>query len=269
MIKYFVSDLDGTLLQGRCGIKQGDKDAIHRNVEKGMHLWVATGRGWDSYETLKRCEIYPEEMVCSSGAVLCDQNKNVRYISVISNEDAKHLFDLLKNEFKELDFSLDINSDVYRFASLDSGNMLRHLSDFPTQGIQPVETFFDYPDLKLMRLFCTSYSNEYCAEVKKKVETEFDGRLKALKTDTNCIDIIPSDCGKWHGVKTLLEEHGIDPKDVASIGDQDTDIEMIQNCGVGFAMSSSDKHVQDSADYVVDSVEEALHILETKDIDLK
>ncbi len=269
MIKYFVSDLDGTLLYGRSGIRNEDKEAIQKNVEKGMHLWIATGRGYDAYETLKRCEIYPEEMVCSSGAVLCDQNKNVRYISVIDREDARHLFNLLDTRFQELDYSLDINSDAHRFVRLDSGNLLRHLPDFPTQGTSPIHSFFDYPDIKLMRLFCVSYSNEYCAEVKKVVEEEFEGRLKALKTDTNCIDIIPSNCGKWHGVQTLLQEKGIDPQEVASIGDQDTDIEMIKNCGIGFAMSTADKHVQESADYVVQSVAEALEILEEKHIDLK
>lgn len=263
MIQYFVSDLDGTLVQGKSNIKEKDKDAIHAAVNKGMHLWVATGRGVDSYETLRSCDIYPEEMICSSGGVLCDASKNVRYISVINQEDTKRLFTLL-DTFTELDYSLDTNRIDMHFVKLDSGNLLRHLPSFPTVGVKRPQELFDYPDTMLMRLFCVSYSNEYCREVKKAVEQEFEGRLKALKTDTNCIDIIPSHCGKWHGLNTLLQEKGIDPSCVAAIGDQDTDIEMIQNCGVGFAMSTADKHVQEAADYVVDSVGEALHILETK-----
>ncbi len=263
MIQYFVSDLDGTLMCGRCDVKEKDKEAVIKAVSIGMHLWVATGRGTDSYEMLRSCDIYPEEMICSSGGVLCDASKNVRYISVIEQEDAKRLFTLLDN-FKELDYSLDTNRHDVRFVKLDSGNLLRHLPSFPTTGAKRPQELFDYQDIRLMRLFCVSYSNEYCAEVKKAVETEFAGRLRALKTDTNCIDIIPINCGKWNGLHTLLQEKGIDPKNVAAIGDQDTDIEMIEHCGVGFAMSTADKHVQEAADYVVDSVADAIHILLNK-----
>ena len=78
------------------------------------------------------------------------------------------------------------------------------------------------------------------------------------------MDIIPSECGKWHGVSTLLKENHIDPKDVAAIGDEETDVEMIRNCGIGLAMYTADESVRNAADYVVKSVEEALNIIKSK-----
>ncbi len=264
MIKYFISDLDGTLLFRNVGIKQSDIKALNKSIQEGLHLWVATGRGYDAYDMLKRYDIYPEQMVCSSGAVLCDKENHVRYLSVISNEDAKHLFTFLEENYPELDYTLDLDSHEYHFARLDSGNLLRHLPDFPQNIAINVSEFLNHPELKLMRLFCVSHSNEYCAEVRKAIEVEFGGRLKALKTDTNCLDIIPSECGKWHGVSTLLKENHIDPKEVAAIGDEETDVEMIRNCGIGLAMYTADESVRNAADYVVKSVEEALNIIKSK-----
>lgn len=264
MIKYFISDLDGTLLFRNVGIKQSDIKALNASIHEGLHLWVATGRGYDTYDILKEYDIYPEQMVCSSGAVLCDKDNHVRYLSLISREDAKHLFKFLEDNYPNLDYTLDLDNHDYHFARFNSGNLMRHIPDFPKEEAINVNEFFLHPEFKLMRLFCVSHSNEYCAEVRKAVEIEFAGKLKALKTDTNCLDIIPSDCGKWHGVSTLLKENHIDPKDVAAIGDEETDIEMIQKCGIGLAMYTADDKVRNAADYVVKSVEEALNIIKLK-----
>lgn len=263
-IKYFVSDLDGTIIF-KDHVKEKDIYAIHDFEKEGNHFWVATGRPYKTYEILKTYDLFPEKMVCSSGAVIWDNKMNIDYVDVIDTDTARHLFQYLDENFPHLDYHLDTSDEEHHIGRMLSGNMKRHMErdkvHMSNQEIEDRDMFFQYRDIKLLRIFAVGDDNAYCYAVQKGLEEEFHGKIIALKTDEACIDILPSTCGKWHGLLKLLEKENIDPSCVASIGDEETDAEMLQNCGLGFAMSHADKIVKDAADYVVDSVEEALNII--------
>ena len=55
---------------------------------------------------------------------------------------------------------------------------------------------------------------------------------------------------KWEGVKALATHLGVDLKNVAAFGDDYSDIEMLQGCGIGAAVSNAIDEVKAVADYV-------------------
>lgn len=257
-INYFVFDLDGTILFNN-KIEDDNVQAILNWQKQGNTFLVATGRGADVFDLLARYKLHPTYVVCSSGAAIATSSKDIEYISVIDKSLAKELFNYLDTYFSQLDYHLDTTQGSKRYGVISNGNMQRHIPDFKAEITNRDEFFND--DCTLLRLFAVGESNEYCYEVKKGIEEKFKGTLAAIKTDNNCLDILPSNCGKWSALQRLFKQYNINVKQVAYIGDQDTDIESIVNCGIGFCMSSAFDNVKQIADYIVDNGYEAIEIV--------
>ncbi len=83
---------------------------------------------------------------------------------------------------------------------------------------------------------------------------------KALTADTymtvaagRLIQIMSTAATKWNGVRAMLEDAGISPEEAVYFGDDNDDVESIQNCGTGVAMSNGIRQVLEAADYVTES----------------
>ena len=83
---------------------------------------------------------------------------------------------------------------------------------------------------------------------------------KALTPDTymtvaegKLIQIMSTAATKWNGIRTMLKASGIDPKETVYFGDDNDDIEPIQNCGLGVAVSNAIEKVLNVADIVTES----------------
>ena len=66
-------------------------------------------------------------------------------------------------------------------------------------------------------------------------------------------DITNKDVNKWNAIKFLIDNLGISPGEVLTIGDNSNDKEMIINAGLGIAMGNSAPHIKEIADDVVGS----------------
>lgn len=83
---------------------------------------------------------------------------------------------------------------------------------------------------------------------------------KALPADTymsvaagRLIQIMSVKATKWNGVRAMLEAAGIRPEDAVYFGDDNDDIESIQNCGTGVAVANGIPQVLKAADHVTES----------------
>ena len=57
--------------------------------------------------------------------------------------------------------------------------------------------------------------------------------------------------GKWPALRQLASDAGIGPEEIAAIGDDTNDVEMIRGAGLGIAMGNATSAVRDAADVVV------------------
>jgi hydroxymethylpyrimidine pyrophosphatase-like HAD family hydrolase len=53
------------------------------------------------------------------------------------------------------------------------------------------------------------------------------------------LEVFAAGVHKWSGLAWLAREHGIDPDEVAAIGDHINDVTMVQNAGCGIAMANA------------------------------
>lgn len=74
-----------------------------------------------------------------------------------------------------------------------------------------------------------------------------------VKYDQRSIDVMPRSCTKEKGAQILSEIMGVPMKDIMAIGDNENDIEMIREVGIGAAVANGTNRLKNVADYVAES----------------
>ena len=69
----------------------------------------------------------------------------------------------------------------------------------------------------------------------------------------NILEFLSPRAGKWRALARLAESWGIGPEDIAALGDDANDAEMIRAAGFGIAMANAVAAARDGADLVVSS----------------
>jgi hydroxymethylpyrimidine pyrophosphatase-like HAD family hydrolase len=59
--------------------------------------------------------------------------------------------------------------------------------------------------------------------------------------------------GKWPALRSIAARDGVEPEEIAAVGDDDNDVEMIRAAGLGIAMGNAAPAARACADIVVRS----------------
>ena len=69
-----------------------------------------------------------------------------------------------------------------------------------------------------------------------------------------CYDVVPTTTNKWAGILQMVKHFGINPQEVATIGDGMNDIEMLQGSNFSIAMGNASDEVKKHAKFVTTHV---------------
>lgn len=259
-VNVLVLDLDGTLFaNGTCEYKSPEnKEALMRWRDAGKQLWIATGRGADTIHNLEKMEIHTDAMICSGGAGFMIRSHEAEYNYRISDECAKRLFRYLEDKCADLDYFLDVNPSDVHYGKSSGNHMKRHMKrEFEMH--EPTE----YMDGKheLLRLFCVGPDDIYVDHVAEMINYDFKGELHALHTDHHCIDILNVSCSKGNQMKNLMRIMNRNKEEIAAVGDEATDISLLAEAGLGFAMADGSEELIRKTERTVISVAEAVSFL--------
>ena len=117
-----------------------------------------------------------------------------------------------------------------------------------------VDSFGEVDDQFLK--FAVFVSNEKLADCYKFLRENLRGKLKAVTSGFNTIDLILQDCNKASGIKKIIERKKISPAECAAFGDGENDIEMLKFCGQSYAMANAAQNVKISAKNICPSNED-------------
>lgn len=259
-VEVIVLDLDGTLFaNGTCEYKSPEnEDAVKRWKKSGKQLWIATGRGADTFFKLQSMGIYADVMICSCGAGYIVDDQKVKYTYEITDDISKRLFDYLKKNFPDLDYFLDVSPSDHHYGYSGGYHMKRHMkSEF---DLCEPNRYLD-GNHKLLRLFCVGPDNAYVDHVAEMINHDFSGELHGFRTDQNCIDILNVNCSKGHQLKNLMQITGRKKEEFAAVGDEAADVTLIMEAGIGIAMEDGSEKLIKKADMTVKSVADAIDFL--------
>lgn len=247
-VKAIFFDIDGTLLSFKTHrVPESARKALEQLKEKGIKLFIATGRPPTHLEHLKEKLNFPFDGYVSMNGQYCFNDEQVIYEQHIPGRDMEQALKYMEEqkiacEFIELDYIYlnRISKEVLKLRKL--------MGD--TAGSEPVDD--------INRVF--SYKTyQICPFIKEDEEEYFFEYLpgyRGVRWHPLFVDIIPEDGGKAFGIQRMLDHYGIALEESMAFGDGGNDIEMLEYVPVGVAMGNADGRVKESADYVTKDVDE-------------
>lgn len=259
-IKLIALDLDGTVLNS-CGyISDKTLTAIKMAIEKGVQVVLATGR---------------------SVGLICDEIKSIEEITYAISSNGAAVVNLRKNEMVFSNFiTIDILKKIIKIIKdypivvefYSNGNAYIDEEVF----INPVKYGLSEKYLNLMsdshnlikNIFSVVDDRSECEWIKcvEKINIPFlkddmknevynsllsiNDKVKITSSVEDNLEINIHSANKGAGLEKLTELLEIDLKEIAAIGDNNNDIEMLQMAGIGIAMGNASEDIKARADFI-------------------
>lgn len=261
MIKLFCSDLDNTLLINNV-IPQRNRDALLRLQDAGVEVLLVSGRLVRSLEYLSAKAEITTINIGTNGAI-GKEGEKIFYQKAIPKDLLCELLNIAEEE--KVYFHL-YDADTFYAKRILLERVSHLLVDRDERGDLYQCNFAFREDLRDVDALKLQFRLN--AQEEKRVMERLDElpHLSVTSSYHGIIEIMNEEVNKWETIRRYAQMKGIEPHEIAAIGDFMNDYEMIKESGIGFAVGNAVQKVKDAADYVVkpfDSygVEEAASIL--------
>ena len=228
----------------------GDDDSLlHGNniahellKEKGIKLFIATGRGKDGLDVLND---FPFDGYITLNGQYCYTNNQIIYSNTIKKEDLQALLDYLKDHQVPCGFTEENTKYFnYRDERVDAIHAITHNDDHPAGDCSHVI------DKSIYQIMCFVDKNE-----EKEILSHMPHCISARWHPTFC-DISPIGGTKQLGIDKFLEYYGLDLKDTMAFGDGGNDMQMLQHVSLAVAMGNAGDELKSIADFVTKDVDD-------------
>ena len=258
-IRLVATDVDGTLVQSDKTVSPAAVAAIHRAIESGVKVAIASGRSYS--EMFEIWEKVPEVryFICTNGAAIIDKKED------------KCLYHEQFDKAMALDLVRQLMAyGVYVEAYMDHEVVGMELPEdkipyFFNDHVRPLilksrrfvpdllETLESYPlGPEKIQIFFGDRAMEERLIADFKDASDFD----VLRSSEGNLEFVMTHNTKGTAVKALAEHWGFSSDEVMTIGDSHNDISMLSYAGVSVAMANSDAVVRSKAKYLTDSNDE-------------
>lgn len=241
-IKMIVTDLDKTLLRSDKTISDYTADIFMRCRQRGIKVVFATARSENACRRFTD-RIHPDAIISSDGALARIGGTTV-YRAAMNIETVNGL----------LRACLKQPGVGYITMDTDQGYLVN----------QPIDENDPAWAAYLPAFLMDAARGVDCDAYKMTVEISDDRAVQRILSDFPTVDAVPFSgegwyrfadkaANKWQGVKALAAHSNLDLKDIAAFGDDYSDIEILQNCGIGVAVSNAIDVAKAAADCICDT----------------
>lgn len=255
MIKLIAIDLDGTLFNPRQEITTASKQALQKAIDNGINIIIVTGRGQTGAEralTMLQMEL---PYICSAGSVAREHSSGPMLYAHTFHypEEIRHVIEFARRE------------EIGLIADTPHGTSLWYGPDALEEVMDPMsaadarksvrtlapEQDFDQPLLKLT--IAAELATLLAAE---KLISERCPSIHQTFSGEKYIDLTGLGVNKGTALKALAAHWGLMPEEIAAIGDQAIDIEMLKYAGLPIAMENGVEPLKQVAKWIAPSNDE-------------
>ena len=250
--KILFLDLDGTLLDDRKALTDGNRAALAGAISRGHRAVIASGR------PLKSVQIQAARLgldgpgcyaIAYNGAVLYDFTAQRQiFRRAMAPADLYAVFDeanrrgLYIQTYDREDVVIEPRNDP----EIAGRYCTRIQLDY--RVIQDVRR--DLSEMPVKALCIDFDGQERTGALRRWVLDNMPGRLDSYFSDRNFLEIVTAGVNKGEGILKLCEILGIPPERTVAAGDEANDVDMIRTAGVGVAMANAIPEAKAAADYV-------------------
>lgn len=270
MIRCFVSDLDGTLLDGQDSLAIESAEIIKEAMNFGYEFIIASGRSKESVAKV----FHPYQMNCirilCNGALILDVNDAILYEKPFDIERIRRMISVLDS--RGFDIQLYTKAGIVTFDAARIRNHFvymvmrdRNMNEAQANAYIDERFYFDYQEIihdldQYLSLAPTIYKLEaYCDDEESLYEA-----IQALKPIANLdinianLGLEITDIGAQKGIALdwLMQRKGFMKEEVAVFGDGMNDRMMLESYPHSYAPKNAKDDVKALAAHVIGSNKE-------------
>ena len=244
-----MCDLDGTLLTAENTVSERTKQAIKKARKAGIYFGIATGRPTFAVQECIKLWGIEEDVDCIvgfNGAMTQDFTLNKCQLN----------YPLTPAMQQEI-----INS----FNTLDVNFMIYEPDGIYTQKVDAVSTRLSRNN-HLPRFVLTDeiLTHEHAKMLVTCPQEQMDqvmnilnnlhlDTIRGVRSQPDLFEIFDARNSKSRGIEQVANYHGFKLDQVMAFGDEDNDLEMLEECGIGVAMANASSKALAIADEVTAS----------------
>jgi len=219
-IDMIVCDLDGTLLRMDKTVSEYTLDVLHKCRARGVKFAIATARNLEM--AIPFVDMLKPDVLIYQGGALAASGSQIVYSKPL---DAKDAIAIMNGLLGRDDVTIIISEG----------------EDYRTTGFAG-----RYPDkLHNISFGLKGSLGDFGKDFTNVGIIQYRGE--------NLVRFAHIDATKWRAVQACAAQLGIDMANIAAFGDDSIDIDMIENCGIGVAMSNAIDEAKAVADFVCDT----------------
>ncbi|WP_080875745.1 Cof-type HAD-IIB family hydrolase [Oceanobacillus timonensis] len=228
-----ISDLDGTLLDGKQNISMENKTSIQQFIKDGGLFTIATGRVEDSVGPYVQELGITLPVILYNGAVIYDyQNQKRIYEQMITN------FTPLFKQLQAFSESESIGINYYQ-------NKKAYISDY-NELIKEHEKKDKVKVWEIDAIFDTSYvtkvlliSDPIVLKKCEKLVLSSGVSCDMIYSEKNYLEILPKNVSKGNAVKHLLQYIKRTDLHTTCVGDHENDLTMLQTADTAYVVENA------------------------------
>jgi Cof subfamily protein (haloacid dehalogenase superfamily) len=258
--RLLALDLDGTALDPAGDLSDDVRDAVAAARAGGLRVVLCTGRRF-------RTALPVAQGLSLSGAIVVNNGVLVKDLASGRTLSHRYLSDAVCAEVlalvrevgsplvyvdayeKRIDILIEGHAEAHPFQREyleDNTDFTRVVDDLENTGRDDVimmSTMGDEVTLRALR---------------SRAERDLGGRVRMHSLINKnyrgqILEFLAPGTGKWPTLLRIAADEGIDPRQIAAVGDDDNDVEMIRGAGLGIAMGNAVDSAKAAADHVTRS----------------
>jgi Cof subfamily protein (haloacid dehalogenase superfamily) len=237
-IRLLATDIDGTLLNSRFQISEGDLMALRRAHAAGIEIVLVTGRRHTFASPIAKQLGFGLWLISSNGAVTRSLAGETFHRDLMPAETCRKLCGAMQ-EFRGhtvLTFDRETQGAIVLERLDELGSSIRRWLEKNMEYIEfvvPIERALTSDPVQAM--FCGTMARMSEA-LQALTVAGMDGAVTVLRTeypaqDLSMIDVLNARCSKGHALERWATHRGYRREEVMAIGDNHNDIEMLEFAG--------------------------------------
>ena len=240
-----LTDLDDTLLTTDKRVSEENKRAIEYFKSEGGLFTFATGRVPIGARLMLEYVRPNAPIVCFNGAAVYDFNDNKMLWSRSVGKNAVKAVEYIDGLLDFVGIEICTADKIY-FSKVN--RVVEEHQRFE----QLPDNFRDYHDVKedwIKVLFMSEADR--LVEIREAIAASpFADDYSFVKSSPCYYELLPKGVTKGEGLLTLAALLGIDRSRTIGVGDNENDIELIRNAGVGIAVENAVDEAKNAADFI-------------------
>lgn len=250
------TDLDDTLLTTDKTVSAENRQAIDYFISEGGKFTFATGRIPYGAKLMLKYITPNVPMVCFNGAGLYDFKKDKLLWCETLDKDAIEVVEFIDKNYPFAGIEVCTKDKLYFCKTNKIVAEHKEIEYLP-------DNFEEYQNINepWLKVLFMQEENEVSIIRDALLNSRFADKYDFIQSSPNYYELLPKNASKGNAVLELAKILRIKQANIVSVGDNENDLSLIRNSGIGVAVANAVDEVLKEADYI--TVDNNSHAIST------